>query len=73
MEELERLQRNWTFFEEGRFESNLYQVPHDALVVLGACGHGLIRDLVFGSKMEQIQSTIPNNLLIVGPYYTAGL
>jgi hypothetical protein len=73
MEELERLQRNWTFFEEGTFESNLYEVPHDALVVLGACGHGLIRDLVFGSKMEQIQSTIPNNLLIVGPYYTAGL
>ncbi len=73
MEELERLQRNWTFFEEGTFESNLYEVPHDALVILGACGHGLIRDLVFGSKMEQIQSTIPNNLLIVGPYYTAGL
>jgi len=72
-EELERLQQRWTFLEEGTFESNLYQVPHDALVILGACGHGLIRDLVFGSKMEQIQSTIPNNLLIVGPHYTAGL
>lgn len=72
-EELERLQQRWIFFEEGTFESNLYQVPHDALVILGACGHGLIRDLVFGSKMEEIQSTIPNNLLIVGPYYTAGL
>ncbi len=72
-EEFERLQQRWTFFEEGTFESNLYQVPHDALVILGACGHGLIRDLVFGSKMEEIQSTIPNNLLIVGPYYTAGL
>lgn len=72
-EELERHQQRWAFFEEGTFESNLYQVPHDALVILGACGHGLIRDLVFGSKMEQIQSTIPNNLLIVGPNYTAGL
>ena len=72
-EELERLQHHWIFFEEGTFASNLYQVPHDALVILGACGHGLIRNLVFGSKMEQIQSTIPNNLLIVGPYYTAGL
>jgi nucleotide-binding universal stress UspA family protein len=72
-EELERLQQRWNFFEEGTFESNLYQVPHDALVILGACGHGLIRDLVFGSKMEQVQSTIPNNLLIVGPRYTAGL
>jgi nucleotide-binding universal stress UspA family protein len=48
-------------------------VPHDALVILGAYGHGLIRNLVFGSKMENIQSTIPNNLLIVGPNYTAGI
>ena len=72
-EELDRLQKRWLFFEEGAFESNLYDVPHDALVILGAFGHGLIRDIVFGSKMEQIQSTIPNNLLIVGPHYTAGL
>ena len=32
-----------------------------------------IRDLVFGSKMEKIQSTISNNFLVVGPHYTAGL
>ena len=72
-EELERLKHNWIFFEQGAFETNLYDVPHDALVILGAFGHGLIRNLVFGSKMEKIQSTIPNNLLIVGPHYTAGL
>ena len=72
-EELGRLQRQWVFFDKGAFETNLYHVPHDALVILGAYGHGLIRDLVFGSKMEKIQSTIPNNLLIVGPHYTAGL
>lgn len=72
-EELGRLQQRWVFFDKGAFETNLYQVPHDALVILGAYGHGLIRDLVFGSKMEKIQSTIPNNLLIVGPNYTAGL
>jgi len=72
-EELERHQEQWVFFEKGEFETNLYTVPHDALVILGAAGHGLIRDLVFGSKMEKIQSTIPNNLLIVGPHYTAGL
>jgi nucleotide-binding universal stress UspA family protein len=48
-------------------------VPHNALVIMGAFGHGLIRDLVFGSKMEKIQSTISNNLLVVGPHYTAGL
>jgi nucleotide-binding universal stress UspA family protein len=72
-EELERLQQRWIFFEGGSFEANLYQVPHDALVILGAYGHGLIRDLVFGSKMEKIQSIIPNNLLIVGPNYTANI
>jgi hypothetical protein len=61
----------WHVFDSGSLEENLYEVPHDALVVLGAFGHGLIRDLVFGSKMEKIQSTIANNLLIVGPRYVA--
>jgi nucleotide-binding universal stress UspA family protein len=67
----ERVQE-WTVFEDGGFEENLFSVPHDALVVLGAYGHGLIRDIVFGSKMEKIQSVISNNLLIVGPHYAAG-
>jgi len=62
---------NWLFFEKGKFEENLYAVPHDALVVLGAYGHDLIRDIMFGSKMEKVQSTITNNLLIAGPNYSA--
>jgi hypothetical protein len=61
----------WIFFDKGKFEENLYDVPHDSLVVLGAYGHGLIRDILFGSKMELIHSTIYNNLLIVGPNYVA--
>ena len=61
----------WHKFKQGKFDENLYAVPHDALVVLGAYGHGLIRDILFGSKMEIIQSTITNNLLISGPNYTA--
>ncbi|QTA91203.1 universal stress protein [Desulfonema magnum] len=61
----------WHIFEKGTFEENLYEVPHDSLVILGAFGHGLIKDIVFGSKMEKIQSVISNNLLIVGPKYTA--
>jgi len=72
-EEMKQLDARWIFFEKGAFETNLYEVPHDALVILGAFGHGLIRNLVFGSKMEKIQSTVSNNLLIVGPHYTAGL
>ena len=61
--------RNWHFFDQGEFVSNLYAVPHDALVIMGAYGHGLIRDVVFGSKMELVQSTMPNNLLIAGPNF----
>ncbi len=59
--------KQWHIFETGSFEENLYQVPHDALVVLGAFDHGLLKDMVFGNKMEKIQSTLPNNLLIAGP------
>ena len=63
--------QGWRFFEQGKFEENLYDVAHDALVVLGAYGHGIIKDIVFGSKMEMIQSVISNNLLIAGPNYSA--
>ena len=69
-EEVDRYVNKWHFFESGVFEENLYQVPHDALVTLGAYGHGLIKSIFFGSKMEKIQSTITNNFLIVGPNYT---
>ncbi|HDI61255.1 MAG TPA: universal stress protein [Desulfobacteraceae bacterium] len=68
---LEESVRHWYFFESGGLEENLYNVPHDALGVVGAFGHGLIRDLLFGSKMEEIQSILPNSLLIVGPKYSA--
>ncbi|MFC1826038.1 universal stress protein [Thermodesulfobacteriota bacterium] len=70
-EEMDRYLNKWHFFENGVFEENLYEVPHDALVVLGAYGHGLMKTIFFGSKMEKIQSTILNNLLIAGPNYTA--
>jgi hypothetical protein len=69
-EALDGVMDRWRFFQEGRLEDNLYQVPHDGLVVMGAYGHGVIRDIMFGSTMEKIQSTISNNLLIAGPRYT---
>jgi hypothetical protein len=72
-EEMAPCLKEWVYFDQGEFENNLYQVPHNALVIMGAYGHGLIRNLVFGSKMEKIQSTISNNFLVVGPHYTAGL
>ncbi len=63
--------RHWKVFENGKLEEHLYDVPHDALLVLGAFGHGLIRELLFGSKIERVQSTLPNAMLIVGPKYVA--
>ena len=72
-EEMNRYLNKWHFFEGGLFEENLYKVPHDALVILGAYGHGLIKTILFGNKMERIQSTVSNNLLIAGPNYTATL
>ncbi len=72
-EEVEKNVRTWHFFEAGEFRENLYNIPHDALIVLGAYGHGLIRDFVFGSKLEIIQSELTNNLLIAGPNATTGL
>jgi hypothetical protein len=60
----------WHFLENGAFEAMLYEVPHDALIILGAFGHGIIKDMLFGSKMEKIQSTLTNNMLITGPHCT---
>jgi len=61
---------DWHFLENNPFKEVLYEIPHDALIVLGAFGHGIIKDLVFGSKMEKIQSILTNNLLIAGPNCT---
>lgn len=71
--ELEQINYNWLFFDSGNIEDNLYSVAHDTLIILGAYGHGLIKDLMFGSKMEKIQAIMPNNLLIVGPRYSSRL
>lgn len=69
--ELNALMRQWHFFEQGTIEENVYNLDHDALLVLGAYGHGVIREIVFGSKMEKIQTVMPNPMVIVGPKYTA--
>ncbi|MBW1741300.1 MAG: universal stress protein [Deltaproteobacteria bacterium] len=65
---LEEAVENWTIFDTKDFKEDLYEVPHDALVVVGAYGHGLIKELAFGSKMELIQTVLPNSMLLVGPY-----
>ena len=58
----------WRFYKRSDLDIMLYDVPHDALIVIGAYGHGVIKDLLFGSKMERIQASLTNNLLIAGPH-----
>lgn len=60
----------WIFVKKGQFHEGLYDVPHDALVVAGAYGHGLIREMLLGNLMEEIQKILPNNMVIVGPHYS---
>ena len=70
---VDQLVKHWHFYKKSEFDTLLYNVPHNSLIVLGAYGHGVIKDLLLGSKMEQIQSTMTNNLLITGPYCTVSL
>ncbi len=72
-EPVKQLSRKWHFYEKDDFDTMLYDIPHNSLIVLGAYGHGLIKDFLFGSKMEQIQSTVTNNLLITGPHCSISL
>jgi hypothetical protein len=57
----------WITFDSGSFQENLYAVDADSLVMFGAGGDSLMRELVFGSKLETIQNTLPNPALVVGP------
>jgi hypothetical protein len=70
-DEVQARVREWRFFEGAPLEENLYEVPHDALCIAGAFGHGIIKDLVFGSTVEKLHAVLTNNLLIVGPAYAA--
>ena len=66
-EDLAERRVEWLCFEDGDLRENLYAVHSDALVVAGAHGHGVAKDLVFGSKLELIQTELPNPMVIVGP------
>ncbi len=58
---------DWQFFGEGDIGAQLFDIPHDGLVMLGAYGKGAIREALFGSTMEKVQSGLPNSLMVVGP------
>ncbi|NOX55035.1 MAG: universal stress protein [Planctomycetes bacterium] len=67
MERMSQLRADWVIWRNGSMEANLYDVPRDALVVAGAAGDSAMHELLFGSKLELIQRTLPNPLVIVGP------
>jgi len=58
----------WLFLENQTLKEALYAVRHDSLAMIGAYGHGVVKEMLFGSMMEQVQTALPNNLLIVGPH-----
>lgn len=45
----------------------LYDIPHDALVIISTGNQVLVKSLLFGSLLEKVQATLANNLLVVGP------
>jgi nucleotide-binding universal stress UspA family protein len=57
----------WLVREGRTLEETLMDVPCDALLVMGAFGHGLIRKRLFGSFAETVQTVVPAPLFIVGP------
>ncbi len=59
--------RHWHFYESGDFIDNLFFVPHDALIVMGVFGHGLVKDRFFGNTAETVQSSLANSMLLAGP------
>ncbi len=72
-EPVRQVSKQWHFYKKSEFDTMLYDVPHNSLIILGAYGHGIIKDILLGSKMEKIQSTVTNNLLITGPYCAISL
>ncbi len=73
LDSIKKLDFEWLFFDKGELKTNLYAVPHNSLIVIGAYGHGPVKEILFGSKLELIQSYLPNNMLIVGPNCTISL
>ncbi|MFQ5681852.1 MAG: universal stress protein [Candidatus Binatia bacterium] len=61
----------WMFFEKGDLKEHLYDVPHDALIVIGSHGHKTAKELFFGSKTELVQTVLPNPMVVIGPNFRA--
>ena len=69
MKELEGVEWDWIFREDGDVRVSLYEVPWDSVLVAGAFGSGEVRKALFGSFVETVQTVLPNPLVLVGPLY----
>ena len=65
--DLRKVARSWHFATDDDFLDALFPVSPDALVVLGAYGRRLVRELLLGTVAEKVQAALPNPLLLVGP------
>ncbi len=66
-QDLQDTLRKWEIYEGGEFIDNLFYIPHDALIVMGIFGYGLVKDKFFGNIAETVQSSCANTLLLAGP------
>ncbi len=56
----------WRFWPKQPFINVMNQIPRDALIIIGAYGHGAIRERLMGSKTEMIIHNNANLLMLIG-------
>ncbi len=58
---------HWTFWDQEEILQSLYDIHHNSLVIMGAYGKNRVREKLFGSTLEKVQSNLANSMIIVGP------
>ena len=59
----------WKVWTHGNLNENLYDIPRDSIVLLGAAHQGPVKELTIGSMLQKVQAELPHPLLVVGPAY----
>lgn len=58
-EPIKKKEIEWWFYDKGKLQENLYDVPHDSLVIAGAYGHGLVKRVVLAAKQNSCKLFCP--------------
>lgn len=61
----------WEIWRTGAFEDHLLDVPRDALIVVGAAGHGAMHEIFSTTNLKKVQEEWPGPVLVHGPRCTA--